>query len=78
MIWWAGPLGGQDEDDPGGAAPGDQVAGQRGEFFPVVFLADGGGVVGVFVDDDEVDVLAVVAGDLAAAGGQQLLVAACS
>ena len=49
---------------------------RRGELLPVVFLADGGGVVGVFVDDDEVDVLAVLAGDLAAAGGQQPLVAA--
>ena len=40
------------------------------------FLADGGGVVGVFVDDDQVHVLAVVAGDLAASGGQQPLIAA--
>ena len=54
-----GPLGGQDQDDPGGAAAGDEVAGQGGEVFPVGFLADGGGVVGVLVDDDEVDVFAV-------------------
>ena len=36
------------------------------------FGADGGGEVGVLVDDDQVDVLAVGAGDLAAAGGQQM------
>ena len=66
-----GPLGGQDDDDPGRAAPGDQVAGQRGEVLAVLLGADGGGEVGVLVDDDEVDVLAVLAGDLAAAGGEQ-------
>ena len=37
--------------------------------------ADGGGEVGVLVDDDEVDVLAGLAGDLAAPGGGQLVVA---
>ena len=43
---------------PGGAAPGYQVAGQRGELLPLGFGADGGGEVGVLVDDDQVDVLA--------------------
>ena len=71
-----GPLGGQDEDHPGSPAAGDQVAGQGGELFAFGFLADGGGVVGVLVDDHQVDVLAVVAGDLAPAGGQQPCVAA--
>ena len=60
-----GPLGGQDDDDPGGAAACDQVAGQRGEFGLLGFGADGGGEVGVFVDDDEVDRLPGVGGDLA-------------
>ena len=69
-----GPLGGQDEDHPGGAAAGDQVAGERGELLPFGLGADGGGEVGVLVDDDEVDVLPGVAGDLAAAGGEQVVV----
>ena len=70
-----GPLGGQHEDHAGGAAAGDQVAGEGGEVLPVFLAADGGGVVGVLVDDDQVDVFAVPAGDLAAAGGQQAVVA---
>src|SRR5690349_15176951 len=69
-----GPLGGQGEDDACGAAAGYQVAGQAGEGFPLGLGADGGGEVGVLVDRDEVDVLAGVAGDLAAAGGQELAV----
>src|SRR5271165_2920642 len=69
-----GPLGGQDEDHPGGAAAGDQVAGEQPEGLPVGLAADGGGVVGVLVDHDQVDMLTAVAGDLAAAGGQQVLV----
>ena len=67
-----GPLGGQDDDDPGGAAAGDQVAGQRGEFGLLGLGADGGGEVGVLVDDDEVDGLPGVGGDLPQACGQQL------
>ena len=70
-----GPLGGQDDDDACGAAPGYQVAGQRGELLPLLLGADGGGEVGVLVDDDEVDVLAVVAGDLAPPGREQGVVA---
>ena len=66
-----GPLGGQDDDDPGGAAAGYQVAGQAREVLPLLLGADGGGEVGVLIDRDEVDVLARVGGDLAAAGGQQ-------
>ena len=57
-----GPLGGQDDDDPGGAAAGDEVAGERGELGLLVLVADGGGEVGVLVDDDEVDRLPGLAG----------------
>ena len=42
-----GPLGGQDEDDPGGPAAGYQVAGERGELLAFLLGADGGGEVGV-------------------------------
>ncbi len=45
-----GPLGGQDEDHPGGPATGYEVAGERGELVPLVLGADGGGEVGVLVD----------------------------
>jgi hypothetical protein len=70
-----GPLGGQDDDDPGRAAPRDQVAGQGGELRPLGLGADGGGEVGVLVDDDEVDVLAAVAGDLARPAARSVVVA---
>ena len=68
-----GPLGGQDDDHPRRAAAGYQVAGEGGELLPVGLGADGGGEVGVLVDDDQVDMLAGVPDDLPAAGGQQVL-----
>ena len=40
-----------------------------------MLAADGGGEVGVLVDDDQVDVLPGITGDLAAAGGQQVVIA---
>src|SRR6185437_1071229 len=70
-----GALGGEDDDDPGGAAPGDQVAGERGELFSFLFAADGGGEVGVFVDEDEIDAFAGLAGDLPGASGEEFVVA---
>ena len=45
-----------------------------GELLAFLLAADGGGEVGVLVDDDQVDVLTRVGGDLAAAGGEQVLV----
>ena len=69
-----GPLGGQDDDHACRAAAGHQVTGQRGEVLALLLAADGGGEVGVFVDDDQVDALAVRAGDLPAAlGGQRVI-----
>src|SRR6266542_6955986 len=59
-----GPLGGQDDDDACGAASGDQVAAQGGEFGLLFLVADGGGEVGVLVDHHQVDRLPRVAGDL--------------
>ena len=50
-----GPLGSQDDDHPGGAAAGDQVAGERGELRLLLAVPDRGGEVGVLVDDDQVD-----------------------
>src|SRR6266487_6398740 len=70
-----GPLGGQDDDDACGAASGDQVAAQGGEFGLLFLVADGGGEVGVLIDHHQVDRLAGVAGDLAAASGEQPVVA---
>ena len=69
-------LCGKDDDDPGGAAPRDQVTGQCREFCLLFPVADGGGEVGVFVDDDQVDGFARLAGYLAAAFGQQRVVTA--
>src|SRR4029077_12494109 len=69
-----GPLGGQHDDDACRAAAGYQVTGQARELLALGLGADGGGEVGVLVDRDQVDGLAVVAGDLAAAGGEQLAV----
>src|SRR5262249_18383200 len=68
-------LGGQDNDDPGGAAAGDQVTGQRGELLLLFEFADGGGEVGVFVDQHQVDRLTAVLGDLPPSGGEQRVVA---
>ena len=45
-------LGGQRDGHRGGAAPGDQVAGQGGELALLRFGADGGTEVGVLVDDE--------------------------
>jgi hypothetical protein len=70
-----GALGGEDDDDPGGAATGDQVAGEGGELLSLGLGADGGGEVGVLVDEDEVDALPGLAGDLAGAVGQERVVA---
>ena len=71
MGW---PLGGQHDDHACRAAAGYQVPGQARELLALLLGADGGGEVGVLIDRDQVDGLAVVAGDLAAAGSQQLLV----
>ncbi len=38
MIWWDGPLGGQDDDDPGRPAACYQVAGQGREVVALGFL----------------------------------------
>ena len=70
-----GPLGGQDDDHACRPAPGYQVAGEGGEVFAVFLDADGGGEVGVLVDDDQVDALAGLAGDLPPPGGEQIVVA---
>src|SRR5204862_5374600 len=73
LVRW--PLGSQDDDDACGAAAGYQVPGQRGELLAFLLGADGGGEVGVLVDDDEVDTLAVGAGDLAPPGREQGVIA---
>jgi hypothetical protein len=55
-------------------AAGYRVAAEVGELGPLGLAADGGGEVGILVDDDEVGGFAGLAGDLAAAGVEQHLV----
>ena len=71
MTWWDGRWVARMRMTPGSPASGYQVAGERGELLPLLLGADGGGEVGVLVDDDEVDALAAVAGDLAPPGREQ-------
>ena len=76
MTWWEGRWVARMMITPGGAAAGYQVAGERGEGFSRCGLgADGGGEVGVLVDDDQVDALAGLAGDLPPPGGGQVVIA---
>ena len=75
MTWWDGRWVARMMITPAARPRATRSRVRRGELLAVLLGADGGGEVGVLIDDDEVDVLAVVAGDLAAAGREQGVIA---
>ena len=61
MIWWEGRWVARMMMTPAARPRATRSRVSAANFSRSVFDANGGGVVGVFVDDDEVDVFAVVA-----------------
>ena len=75
MTWWEGRWVARMMMTPAARPRATRSRVRRGEVLAFLLGADGGGEVGVLVDDDQVDGLAGVAGDLAAPGGEQVVVA---
>ena len=74
MTWWEGRWVARMMITPAARPRATRSRVRGGELLPILLGANRGGEVGVFVNEDQVDVIAGVADDLAAAGGQQGLV----
>ena len=74
MTWWEGRWVARMTITPAARPRATRSRVSARELLPFLLGADGGGEVGVLVDDDEVDALAGLAGDLAAPGGGQVVI----